>query len=134
MQKLLLAVLVFLLAAACQNSNSKVTGSKERLKVLIGATLVPGHGAPAIEDSIIVIAGSKIRAAGPRKDVPVPQASDRTDLAGRWVVPDGELPIAPGQPANLIILDHPPNGVAPANPADVGATLADGEWKVTRSH
>src|SRR5690349_10413001 len=118
MRKHLLVVLGFLLLAGCQNSNSKVAGSKERLKVLIGATLVPGHGAPAIEDSIIVIAGSKVRDVGPRKDVPVPQASDRTDLAGRWVVPDGELPIAPGQPANLIILDHAPNGVAPANPAD----------------
>jgi hypothetical protein len=123
MQRHALAVLGFLLLAACQ------TNQTGRLKVLIGATLVPGHGAPSIEDSIIVIEGSRIRAAGPRKDVPVPQASDRTDLSGRWIVPDGERPISPGEPANLIILDHAPNGDRPANPADVGARLAAGEWK-----
>jgi hypothetical protein len=123
-----IALAGLLLLAGCRNSTD--TSTKERVKVLIGATLVPGHGAPSIEDSIIVIAGSKIRSAGPRKDIPVPQASDRTDLAGRWVVPDGELPIAPGQPANLIILKQAPNGTAPANPADIGAKLVAGEWKI----
>ena len=125
-----LALFGILLLSACRNTG--VTNPNDRLKVLIGATLVPGHGEPSIEDSIIVIAGSKIRSAGPRKDVPVPQASDRTDLSGRWVVPDGELPISPGQPANLIVLEHAPNGVLPANPADVGARLVGGEWKIGR--
>jgi cytosine/adenosine deaminase-related metal-dependent hydrolase len=128
MKKTLIAVLGLLLVGACRNSG--VTGPNDRLKVLIGATLVPGHGSPAIEDSIIVVAGSKIKAFGQRKDVPVPQASDRTDLTGKWVMPDGALPIAVGEPANLLILDRAPNGAAPPNPADIGARLVQGEWKI----
>ena len=70
------ALIVLLLLSGCR------TKPAVKLKVLIGATTIVAPGAQPIEDSIIVIAGDKIQSVGMRKDVPVPQASDRTDLAG----------------------------------------------------
>jgi hypothetical protein len=114
---------VFLLLAACQKPDV-------RLKVLIGATTIVAPGAQPIDDSIVIIAGTKIRSVGMRKDIPVPQASDRTDLAGEWIVPAEGARIAVDETANLLILKHAPLGVAPANPADIGARIEAGEWKM----
>ena len=100
------------------------------LKVLIGGTTVVAPGAEPIEDSVVMISGAKIRAVGARKDVPVPQASDRTDLAGEWIVPAEGSRIEAGEIANLIVLKHAPNGVKPSSPADVGARIVAGEWKI----
>jgi hypothetical protein len=127
MRTLPLAVAGFLFLAACQKSGEKVV-----VKVLIGATTVTTPYAPPLEDSIIVIAGSKIRAVGLRKDIPVPQASDRTDLTGRWIVPAPGSKIDAGETANLMILDHAPKGATPANPGDVGAQIVAGEWQAPK--
>src|SRR5580692_4327399 len=106
MRKKLIPVFALLLLAGCQNQKKPDV----RLKVLIGATTIVAPGAQPIEDSIIVIAGSRIRSVGMRKDVPVPQASDRTDLTGAWIVPAKGARIAVGETANLVILHHTPNG------------------------
>jgi hypothetical protein len=115
--------MAFLLLAACQKQDV-------RLKVLIGATTIVAPGAQPIEDSIVVIAGTRIRAVGARKDVPVPQASDRTDLTGEWIVPADGSRIAVDEIANLLVLKHAPKGIAPAAPADMGARIEAGEWKM----
>ena len=67
--------LAFLSLAGCQKQPTV------RLKVLIGATTIVAPGAQPIEDSIVVIAGEKIRSVGMRKDVPVPPCvgSNRPD-------------------------------------------------------
>ncbi len=122
---LLVLLLVLLLVGACEKKPTV------RLKVLIGATTIVSPGAKPIEDSIIVIAGSKIRSVGMRKDVPVPQASDRTDLTGSWIVPAKGSRIAVDEPANLVILHHAPNGNDAAAPGETGASLVNGEWKIT---
>jgi hypothetical protein len=119
-----LAVLALLFLTACAKKPDFT------VKVLIGATTIPAPGEPPIEDSVIVVRGSKIRSVGPRKDVPVPQASDRTDLTGEWVVPAEGSRIEPGETANLRILRHAPNGIQPAAPGDLGASLVAGEWKL----
>lgn len=123
MRKVLLVSFGFLLLGACRNTDVK-------FKVLIGATTIVAPGERPIEDSVVVIAGSKIRAVGMRKDVPVPQNSDRTDLTGRWIVPAEGSVIGPEEVANLLVLEHAPNGVAPASSGDVGARLVAGEWQV----
>jgi hypothetical protein len=123
MHRILLAFLAFLFLAACQKKPDFT------VKVLIGATTIPAPDEPTIEDSVVVISGKKIRAVGTRKDTPVPQASDRTDLAGEWIVPAEGSRIEAGETANLLILKHAPNGAAPATPADVGARISAGEWK-----
>jgi cytosine/adenosine deaminase-related metal-dependent hydrolase len=112
MPKRLPAVVGFLLLAACQRSD---------VKVLIGATTVTAPGAAPIEDSVIVVAGRTIRSVGLRQDVPVTQDSERTDLRGKWVAPADGARIAPGEPANLVVLDH-------ANGAVV-RRLTDGQWQ-----
>jgi hypothetical protein len=122
MRNRFLAAAGFILLAACQKTDV-------RLKVLIGGTTVVAPGAQPIADSIIVIAGSKIRSVGMRKDIPVPQFSDRTDIAGEWVVPSDDSRIAVDETANLLILRHAPNGITPAAPADIGARIIAGEWE-----
>ncbi len=111
-----------LLMSACQKQ------PPVRVKVLIGETAIVAPGAQPIEDAIIVIAGDKIQSVGMKKDIPVPQNSDQVDLNGEWVVPTDGSRIAVGEIANLAVLKHAPNGITPANPSDVGATLRAGEW------
>jgi len=124
MRRLFLVVLISLLVAACRKKPDFT------VKVLIGATTIVAPGEQPIEDSIIVIAGTKIRSVGTRKDVPVPQASDRTDLTGEWVVPAEDSRIEAGETANLLVLRHAPKGITPDTPADLGARIVAGEWKM----
>jgi hypothetical protein len=125
MRLFLLTTATILMASACGKPKPDFT-----VKVLVGGTTIPAGDAAPIEDSIVVVAKGKIRSVGPRKDIPVPQASDRTDLAGEWIVPAAGARIEPGEPANLMVLKHAPNGIRPADPADVGARLEAGEWKM----
>ncbi|MES1260172.1 MAG: hypothetical protein ABUS49_00445 [Acidobacteriota bacterium] len=109
-----------LLLAGCQKSDTKI---------LIGATTLPGAGAPPIAGSVIVVTGKTIRAVGLQKDIPIPQDSERTDLTGAWVVPKGQGRIAPGEPANLTVLRREPRGSDPAGPDEISRELIEGEWK-----
>jgi hypothetical protein len=110
-----------LTSLACQSGN-QVSG----LKVLIGATAILQAGQNPVQDSVIVISGATIRAAGIRKDVPIPQDSERTDLTGKWVVPVTGGRIAPGEPADLFILNTSPSG-APALGAP-SRRMIHGQW------
>jgi hypothetical protein len=121
-------IFILLLLAGCQKHDVGIQGS--RLKVLIGATTVIAPGAPPIEDSIVIISGSRIQSVGARKDVPVPQASDRTDLTGAWIVPADGSRIERGETANLVILHHRPNGIDPASASDASSRIVAGEWQV----
>jgi cytosine/adenosine deaminase-related metal-dependent hydrolase len=102
---LLCAGALAIFTVACSTGNQV-----SDLKVLIGATAVLQAGGNPVQDSVIVIAGDKIRAAGLRKDVPIPQDSERTDLTGKWVVPVSGGKIAPGEPADLFVLNAAENG------------------------
>ena len=57
------------------------------LKAVIGAVLINGTGGPPISDSVVVISGSRIRSAGSRADVPIPQAAEKIDGSGKFLVP-----------------------------------------------
>lgn len=102
-----------LMLSACQSSE---------VKVLIGATAIVAPGAQPIPDSVIVIAGDRIRSVGIRKDVPIPQDSERTAVSGKWIVPAGSARIAVNESADLLILDHAP-------PADVSRRMLHGQWQ-----
>jgi hypothetical protein len=121
MRKALLLAPALVFLAACHNTDV-------HYKVLIGATTTVEQGTKPIDDSVIVIEGKKIRDVGERKYVPIPQNSDRTELTGRWIIPASGKTISNGEPANLLILDHAPAGIVPANPNDIGARIVDGEW------
>lgn len=118
-------LILLLLLGACEKKPAV------RLKVLIGATTIVSPGAQPIEDSIIVIAGSRIQSVGRRKDVPVPNASDRTDLTGAWIVPAKGSRIAMDETANLVILHHAPNGNDTPAPGETTTSIVAGEWKIT---
>jgi hypothetical protein len=56
-------------------------------KAIMGAVLIDGLGGPPLSDSVVVIAGGRIRAAGARSAVPVPAEADRINGAGKFIVP-----------------------------------------------
>ena len=118
---------ICLSSLACQSGN-QVSG----LKVLIGATAILQAGTNPVQDTVIVISGATIRAAGIRKDVPIPQDSERTDLTGKWVVPVAGGRIAPGEPADLFILSASPSG-APVLGAP-GRRMIHGQWNELRKN
>ena len=64
-----------------RNDNSQGT------LALVGATLVDGTGAPALNDSAVVIQGGRIVSAGPRGKVKLPKDARVVDLTGRTIVP-----------------------------------------------
>jgi len=76
--------LVFCLLAAltgCKpNEVSKTTA-------IIGAVLIDGNGGPPITDSVVVVAGSRIRSAGLRANVPIPADADKINGSGKFLIP-----------------------------------------------
>ncbi len=90
---------ILLVLSGCQDQ------SERPIKAIVGATLHDGTGAAPLLDSVIVVDGSRIRAAGPRASVPIPQDSQRVDGTGKTVTPAREgAVIAAGRPANLFML------------------------------
>jgi imidazolonepropionase-like amidohydrolase len=54
---------------------------------IVGGTLVDGHGGPAVADAVVVLSGSRIVSAGPRRSVAIPANATEVDARGRWIVP-----------------------------------------------
>jgi imidazolonepropionase-like amidohydrolase len=52
-----------------------------------GARLIDGTGAAPVDDSVIVVAGDRIRAAGPRARVDIPRGASVVDATGKVVLP-----------------------------------------------
>ena len=122
MRKRLPVVAGLLWLMACQKSD---------LKVLIGGTAIVAPGAAPVEDSVIVVAGHTIRTVGLRKDVPIPQDSERTDVSGEWIVPAQGGRIAPGEAANLLVLRSAPDGTNRVRPETIARRLKAGAWEDT---
>jgi len=54
---------------------------------LVGGQLIDGYGGPPIQDSVVVIQGNRIQAAGPRASTPVPMEARVISTEGRTVMP-----------------------------------------------
>lgn len=54
---------------------------------LVGAKLVDGRGGLPVEESVVLVEGTRIAGVGDARSLPVPPGSQRIDLAGRTVVP-----------------------------------------------
>src|SRR6266849_6375119 len=79
--RLLLSFCLFASLTACTlNEESKV-------KAIIGAVLIDGNGGPPITDSVVVVAGSRIRSAGLRANVPIPADADKINGSGKFLIP-----------------------------------------------
>jgi imidazolonepropionase-like amidohydrolase len=58
-----------------------------RLKAIVGAVLIDGEGGPPVSDSVLVVAGSRVRASGPRANVPIPAGAEKVNGAGKFLLP-----------------------------------------------
>jgi imidazolonepropionase-like amidohydrolase len=77
-----LAALLLLALTACSPK-----GSGPPTLVLVGATLIDGTGTPAVPDSIVIIEGDRIAAAGPRAQVGVPKDARIINAKDKWLIP-----------------------------------------------
>jgi hypothetical protein len=59
----------------------------EGITALAGATLIDGTGASAVPDSLILVRGGKIEAAGQRDKVAIPKNAKIIDLKGKTIAP-----------------------------------------------
>ncbi len=57
------------------------------MKAIIGAVLIDGEGGPPVSNSVVVVAGDRIRAAGAASTVPIPAEADKIDGSGKFLVP-----------------------------------------------
>jgi len=57
------------------------------MKAIIGAVLIDGLGGPPLSDSVVVTAGGRIREAGARSTVAIPEEADKIDGSSKFVVP-----------------------------------------------
>ena len=108
------------------------------MKAIIGAVLMDGAGGPPVTNSIVVTAGERIRAAGAASTVPIPEAADKIDGSGRFLVPaivdvyDGS---ASGVPGIVHLFKRDEAEFEKAREAKLGiighiGTLDDVEWMV----
>ncbi|HEV2863206.1 MAG TPA: amidohydrolase family protein [Pyrinomonadaceae bacterium] len=67
---------------------NRVTGAEPgRTVAIVGATLVDGRGGPAVPDSVVVVRGDRILAAGARASVRVPAGAEVFEARGMTVLP-----------------------------------------------
>src|SRR5215468_4361361 len=69
---------------------------ESHMKAIIGAMLLDGSGGPPVSNSVVVVAGDRIRAAGASSTVPIPALADKIDGSGRFLVP-APIDIYPGK-------------------------------------
>ena len=53
----------------------------------VGARIIDGTGAAAIEDAVLVATDGRIVAVGPAASTPVPEGAQRIDVAGKTLIP-----------------------------------------------
>ncbi|HET9319355.1 MAG TPA: amidohydrolase family protein [Bryobacteraceae bacterium] len=56
-------------------------------QAIIGAVLIDGTGGPPVSDSVVIVAGSRIRAIGNRANTPIPAGVQKIDGRGKFLVP-----------------------------------------------
>ena len=56
-------------------------------KAIIGAVLIDGSGGPPLSNSVVIVAGSRIRAVGNRANMPIPAGVEKINGQGMFLVP-----------------------------------------------
>ena len=54
---------------------------------LVGGTVIDGNGGAPLADAIVLIAGGRVTAVGPRNRVPIPTDARQVDARGQWILP-----------------------------------------------
>ena len=78
------AVILMLALAACKPAE------EGHALAIVGAVLIDGAGGPPLSDSMVIVSGGRIRAAGRRTELSIPADAGVMDGGGRYIVP---LPI-----------------------------------------
>src|SRR5262245_27451119 len=77
----------WLLALAIAVPWSGMVVSAQSATAIVGARLIDGTGSAPIADSVVVVDGDRITAAGPRARVPIPRDATLVDAAGKTLMP-----------------------------------------------
>jgi len=84
---LMLAANLWAVAGGKASAEDGSTAPRGRYLAVVGATLIDGTGAPAVEDAVIIVEGDRVRAAGPRRQIRIPPGSVPLDATGLTVIP-----------------------------------------------
>ena len=57
------------------------------VKTIVGAVLIDGAGGPPVSNSLVMISGSRIVAAGPRSAFVIPQGAEEIDGSAKVIIP-----------------------------------------------
>lgn len=68
-------------------STLNVSAQQRNTLVITGATLIDVSGGTPVPDSVVVIRGDRIVAAGPRAQVKTPRGAKTIDARGKWIIP-----------------------------------------------
>ena len=94
------------------------TPEKTSTIAIVGAVLIDGTGAAPVDDSVVLIAGSRIRAVGTRTATPISAAYQKVDARGLYLlpalyrVPAGQLPYVSTEKELLQVVDAGARAVA----------------------
>lgn len=80
-------VLCIAVILACGAAVGAQRGPAAPVTAIVGARLVDGTGAAPIDNSVVLVSGDRITAAGPRASVPVPQGATVVNAASKTVIP-----------------------------------------------
>jgi len=80
-------ILCIAVVLACGAAADAQRGPAAPVTAIVGARLVDGTGGAPIDNSVVLVSGDRITAAGPRASVPVPQGATVVNAAGKTVIP-----------------------------------------------
>ena len=78
---------IAVVAAVCFCS-CKAVEDGGHMQAVLGAVLIDGAGGPPVSNSIVVISGGRIRAAGTLSAVPIPADADKINGSGKFLMPE----------------------------------------------
>jgi imidazolonepropionase-like amidohydrolase len=71
----------------CSAAPEAQRGAVGAVTAIVGATLIDGTGGAAVANSVVLVQGDRITAAGPRARVQIPQGATVVDAAGKSLIP-----------------------------------------------
>lgn len=72
---------------SCASGASVQSETARGTAAIVGATLVDGTGGPAIAESVVLVRGGRITAAGPFGEIDIPAGAEVIDATGAFLLP-----------------------------------------------
>ena len=87
MQQVLFDELRSMLIKPLEEVNPREAPSEKPPIAIVGARLVDGLGGLPVEDAVVVVQNNRIKAAGARGDVEIPEDAEQFDTSGKTIIP-----------------------------------------------